>query len=370
MKRTFDRSFADFHDKAKLACFSIKNDKRPHEITYASGTKWLFHCDKCPHSFMKSIDTVTLRGVWCPFCANQALCGDRNCKTCFEKSYEYHAGALAEHWSSKNAKMAHEVSRGSNKKYYHHCIECEHDFLMNPSSILGKKYWCNFCANRARCPESEDCSKCFANTFASWDAEKVSCWASRNVGVPYDYARASHHHAYFDCKDCRKCFRMRIDKVTVRDQWCPNCQTSKSSKNVEALSSVLQSFAGITFTKENVVKCEGRNLHWDFVVSNGANVFYIENDGEHHFSLLKNMQISRLYDGDAGKKCFADQRAKDLLKDDHIGKTNGLLFRVSYRQLRVVGQLVAEMIKQSNSGVTGVVYMDEEAYKDWGPIEL
>lgn len=125
----------------------------------------------------------------------------------------------------------------------------------------------------------------------------------------------------------------------------------------------------VTFTKEVVVKCNGRNLRWDFVVTTGQNVFYIENDGEQHFSAEKTMQIRRVEDFYVGREYFADQRAKDLLKDDHIRTTNGLLFRVSYRQLRVIGELVEKMVKQSIAGVTGVVYVDEEAYKDWGPIE-
>lgn len=363
------RTFADFEDKAKLACFSDKNDKRPEEITYASGVKRLFECDKCPHSFMKSIDVVTLKGVWCPYCANQALCGDRDCKTCFEKSYEHHAGDLAKYWSPKNIKKPHEVLKGSGTKYYHHCVKCSHDFLMRPNCILGyKKYWCNFCANRARCPKSDNCSTCFEKTFASFDKEKVSCWSARNDGVPYDFARASHHYAYFDCRDCSKSFRMRIDKVTCRLQWCPKCSL-KASKNVVAISKALNKVANVNYKPEVSVKCEDRNLRWDFAVKNGGKVFYIENDGEQHFSVAKTMQLKRDWDAEAGWEHFVDQRRKDLLKDEHIRKTNGLLFRVSYMQLSIISQLVQEMIEQSNSGKTGVVYMDETAYKDWGPLE-
>lgn len=275
------RTFADFEDKEKLACYSDKNDKRPHEITYASGIKRLFECDKCPHSFMKSIGVVTLRKVWCPYCANQALCGDRSCKYCFEKSYEHHSNGLATHWSGFNDKDAHEVFKCSNTKYFHHCVECDHHFLMSPASIVGKGTWCNFCANRDRCPESANCNKCFENTFASFDFKKVSCWSESNEHSPYDYALASHHYAWFDCSECSECFKMRIDKVTLRDQWCPNCQTNKSSKNVESISTKLMTYKGVTFTKENVVKCNGRFLRWDFVVTNGPKVFYIENDNQH-----------------------------------------------------------------------------------------
>lgn len=75
------------------------------------------------------------------------------------------------------------------------------------------------------------------------------------------------------------------------------------------------------------------------------------------------------WDAEAGWEHFVDQRRKDLLKDEYTRRTNGLLFRVSYMQLSIISQLVQEMIEQSNSGKTGVVYMDETAYKDWGPLE-
>lgn len=117
------------------------------------------------------------------------------------------------------------------------------------------------------------------------------------------------------------------------------------------------------------MKCEDRNLRWDFVVKNGGKVFYIENDGEQHFSAISLTQLRRDWDAESAWKHFVDQRRKDLLKDEYTRKTNGLLFRVSYKQLSIIGQLVQEMIEQSNSGKTGVVYMDKAAYKDWGPLE-
>lgn len=363
------RSFADFEDKQKLACFSDKNDKLPHEITHVSGRKMLFDCDKCLHTFYKRICHVTMDNSWCPYCSDQLLCGDIECTYCFEKSYAYHAGELAKHWSDRNTKKAHEVIRGSGTKYFHHCVECDHHFLMSPQSIIGKDTWCNFCANRARCPESDNCEKCFANTFASYDPEKVACWSSSNEKGPYEFAVASHHYAFFDCDVCNTHFRKRIDKVSIVDQWCPTCQKKGSSKNVEAISKKLNGIQGVTFTTEKSVKCNGRNLRWDFVVKHGNNmVFHIENDGEQHFSMEKNMLIRRVTDIDIGKEYFRDQRAKDLLKDDHTRTSNGTLFRVTFRQRRQLDKLVEEMIQISGSGVTGVIYMDKELYRGWGPI--
>lgn len=361
------RSFADFEDKEKLACFSDKNDKRPHEIAYATGKKFIFECRKCGHQFAKSISKVTIMNRWCPYCGNQELCGDKSCLYCFEKSYENHSNGLAKHWSDKNEKKAHEVYKRSGVKYFHHCVKCDHHFFMSPEKI-GRGAWCNFCANRARCPESANCDKCFQNTFASYSADKVACWSSSNERRPYDFALYSHRYALFDCQECSKSFRKMIAKAAYADQWCPECASNKASRNVESISAKLMSHEKVKFTKENVVKCSGRHLRWDFVVANGTNTFYIENDGIQHFSMEKNMMIRRVKDIEVGKAFFVDQRVKDLLKDEHILTNNKLLFRVSYRQLDMIERLVETMIEKSNAGATGVVYMDKEMYKDWGPI--
>lgn len=137
---------------------------------------------------------------------------------------------------------------------------------------------------------------------------------------------------------------------------------------MQAISKALNAIDDVTYTKENTVKCNGRNLRWDFVVQNGNNLFHIESDGEQHFSLKANMHMSRIIDEDKGRKHFADQRTKDLLKDVRIRNMKGLLFRVSYRQLKKLDGLVKEMIQKSNEGAKGVVYMDRKLYANWEPI--
>ena len=61
------RTFADFEDKAKLACFSDENEKRPHEIAYGSSKVYLFECDKCNHEMYQAIHGVTRGRSWCGF---------------------------------------------------------------------------------------------------------------------------------------------------------------------------------------------------------------------------------------------------------------------------------------------------------------
>lgn len=270
----------------------------------------------------------------------------------------------------KNTLRPDEVVFGSASTFWFTCAKCKHDFQLSIDKIARRGQWCAFCANRKLCPVPQDCATCFEKTFAGRYPQKALYWSdTKNTLMADQVVFGSVKRIWFTCDACGHEFRQSLDQMHRTSSWCPVCARKNESKNVIALTKSLQSMSQVTFTKEVVVKCNGRNLRWDFVVTTGQNVFCIENDGEQHFSAEKTMQIRRVEDFYVGREYFADQRAKDLLKDDHIRTTNGLLFRVSYRQLRVIGELVEKMVKQSIAGVTGVVYMDEEAYKDWGPIE-
>lgn len=47
----------------------------------------------------------------------------------------------------------------------------------------------------------------------------------------------------------------------------------------------LDGHASIQYTPEVTVKCAGRNLRWDMVVTEEHGKFHIESDGLHHFTL-------------------------------------------------------------------------------------
>ena len=46
----------------------------------------------------------------------------------FEKSFASHE--KAKYWSDKNELNQHEVSKGSDKKFYFNCDKCGHEFIM------------------------------------------------------------------------------------------------------------------------------------------------------------------------------------------------------------------------------------------------
>jgi len=438
------RTFADFEDKEKVACYSPLNELCPDEVAFSSHLTCIFTCNKCDEDFSRVVQLVTDRGAWCPCCSTSTICLKPGCEICYKKSFEYQFPDKAKHWSDKNrvqacrvrsrsnkkyifdcecghefvsalAKVAvgkwcpycsgnklcldskncfncfsrsfasfeaskvsqwsdikndvspHQVAISSSKKYWFDCKECNHSFEAALKDVVQKSNWCAFCANLKRCKDVRNCETCFSKTFASFeDKDKVRSWSASNKLKPYDVAISSNSIALFDCYKCTKTFKSFISSVTSSQRvWCPHC--AHINKNMESLETLF-SRKGFSYDKETPVKLNNRNLRWDMVVTNESNVFFIESDGRQHFSLKGIMNINRDPDKYLARRKFIDQRTRDLLKEDHIEKTNGLLFRVSYRQLKVMNKLVDEMIEKSNSGLTGVVYMDEELYKDWGPI--
>lgn len=366
------RSFADYENRARLACFSDKNDKRPHEIAFWSRKKYIFKCDVCHHEIHQQIVGVTSGKAWCGFCANRRLCPlEEDCLVCYQKTFAHHSPEKALCWNyEKNTLWPDEVVYGSGSKFWFTCSKCKHDFQQTLDKVTRKdNRWCAFCYNFRLCPVPRDCSTCFQKTFAGKYPEKARCWSeTRNKLRADQVVFGSRSKFWFKCDECEHEFRMGLDSIKTKGLWCPECACNNTSKIVRALTQTLSSFADVKFTKEETVRCNKRPLRWDFVVSNANKPFWIEADGTQHFTLREMMGIMRTKNVAKAKARFSDQRRRDLLKEEHIRKIDGLLFRVSYKQLKEIEILVKEMIEKSNAGVTGVVYMDKELYKDWGPI--
>ena len=93
----FEKSFAS-HEKAKF--WSNKNELKPEQVYKVTAKKYYFDCDKCGHDFYMSLSHISGRNSWCPYCSNKKLCGNKDCKDCFEKSFASHEKSVF--WSNKN----------------------------------------------------------------------------------------------------------------------------------------------------------------------------------------------------------------------------------------------------------------------------
>lgn len=362
--KCFQLSF-QFHAPEKSQYWSRLNQKLPHQVFKGCSKKYLFDCDKCPHSFWKSPSTITVPGgSWCGLCNNKTLCGRDECITCYEKTFAFKHPERLPNWSSKNTLLPNQVFLGTSVKYLFDCEKCGHEIKLSPNDISGGNKWCGFCANKALCG-TEDCMICYEKTFAYHEKEKSLCWSSKNEKKPHQVFRYSNKKYFFDCETCEREFEMIIENITQNRSWCPTC--SPCSKSEEAIKTKLATLENVKTEKEETIYLNNRALRWDFVVTIGLNKFYLETDGKQHFHLKNYMGISRTKDPIKGLEKFRDQRVRDHLKEDYIRRTNKLLFRVSYRQLKQMGTLVDKMISESESGRTGVVYMDS-IYNDWEPI--
>lgn len=359
----FEKTFA-FHEQEKSLHWSTSNKLLPHEVFSSCNKKFIFDCERCLHSFSKSPNSITSTNAWCGFCDNKALCGEDWCVICYEKTFEFKHPEKSLCWSSKNIKKPNEVFASTGVKYYFDCSECGHELHLSPHKISGRNRWCKYCTNQELCG-SEDCNICYEKTFLCHEPEKSLCWSSKNKKTPDQVFRCANAKYIFDCDDCHEEFEMLLMNISRRGDWCTNC--SPCSKYEEAIKTKLATLENTKTEKEETIYLNNRPLRWDFVVTTGSTRFYIEVDGSQHFNLANHMGISRTKDPIIGLEKFRDQRVRDHLKEDYIRRTNKLLFRVSYRQLKQIGTLVDKMISESESGRTGVVYMDS-IYNDWEPI--
>jgi hypothetical protein len=78
-KGCFEKSFAS-HPKSKFLINEKKVNLR--NIFKSNLNKYWFNCNESNHKFETSIANIS-QNSWCPYCTNQKLCEDIECKECF-----------------------------------------------------------------------------------------------------------------------------------------------------------------------------------------------------------------------------------------------------------------------------------------------
>lgn len=367
------RSFAVLVDAAKVAAWSVRNEKRPHEVAMYSSAKISFECGACGHGFDIILNNVTGKQQrWCPFCAGKRICGNENCASCFPRTFAgFDDASKVAAWSVRNEKRPHEVAISSDYEGRFDCRTCGHDFEARLSGVTGKqRRWCPFCANQRICG-SASCDSCIVRSFAGFeDRDKIATWSARNDKRPHQVAISSHETFLFNCS-CACEFEARLCDVTgKRRQWCPHCAGSRN-KGMQALLAALQALAPSAIVKrEDRIESEGRRLQIDARVTHGEHEFYVESDGPQHFSregMLGVQKKQGTADPDklaAVEEAFRDQLDRDRLKERTLRKARKLLFRFSYRQHGEMDRLVTDMLAKAALPRVGgeTVYMDPEFY--------
>ena len=215
----FDRSFAS-HPKAKYWDYN-KNKVNPRNIFKGTKNKYFFNCGTCGHLFYKNVNSIKIS--WCPYCANKKLCGNKNCKICFDKSFESHL--KSKNWViDKNKDKPIEILKRSSKYGLFKCNICNHIFKLIISSVTNKKHpqWCPYCANKKLCG-NKDCIICFNKSFKSHPKSKFFDMRKNKINPIYIFKKSLIKY-WFSCNKCNHSFKSGMDKITRhKSQWCPYC---------------------------------------------------------------------------------------------------------------------------------------------------
>lgn len=247
-KTCFNKSFASINLISNIS-WSNKNVYKKHEVLKSGDKVYLFHCDECNHTFDTQIKTIT-RGDGCPFCSNKRLCGDINCKICFDKSFA--SFEKSKYILNENPYL---IVKGSHKQYNFNCDKCQHIFISTPEQVIFNR-WCNYCANKILC-SNENCNLCFNKSFASinkslyWDYEK-------NNGKPRDYFKSSCKEFWFNCNKCSRNFENRLSHISS-GVWCGYCIKRHSKGQIEWLNFIQ--------IKDGIIIQHAENIG-EFIISN------------------------------------------------------------------------------------------------------
>jgi hypothetical protein len=196
---------------------------KPRDVFKSSDKKYWFVCDMegCKHEFESSLNNITT-GTWCPYCASQKLCDDKECKQCLGKSFASNVERSNCWHPIKNVAKPRDIFKLCNNKYWFVCDKdgCKHEFESRLNDI-SRKQWCPYCASKKLC-DDKDCKQCFEKSFAS-NVERSNCWhPTKNTSKPRDVFKSSDDKYWFVCdKDgCKHEFESSLSDIT-RGTWCP-----------------------------------------------------------------------------------------------------------------------------------------------------
>lgn len=231
-KIPFLKSFASC-EKSKF--WSNKNKLDPTNVKINSHKMFIFDCGVCGHEFKSKLYNINF-GRWCPYCSNNKMCGDINCRTCFNKSFAVHNKSI--YWSDRNTFEPYQVFKSSTTKAYFICNNCGHEFFMKLNNI-NNGGWCPYCASRKLC-DNNDCELCFNKSFASHHKSKY--WSKKNKNKPRSVFLNSKQKFIFDCGQCNH--EILISLLSINSgSWCCFCANQKLCLKKNCIICFNKSFA-------------------------------------------------------------------------------------------------------------------------------
>ena len=266
-----NESFAS-HEKAKF--WSSINQLKPEEVFLNSHKSYWFDCQECNHSYESILNNINMNNSGCPYCYNRKLC--ESCDICKIKSFASHE--KSKFWSNKNILNPNEVFKGSEKKYYFNCDNCNHELFISLKQITCQGHWCSYCTHQKLC-ENNNCEFCFNNSFASIERSK---YLHDNSIKPRSLFKSTNKTFDFNCDLCNIVFKCQLSDVT-KGVWCPFCVNKTEKFLYDKLNEKYISLK----PQYKVHWCKNINyLPFDFVIEERKII--IELDGKQHFEQIKN----------------------------------------------------------------------------------
>ncbi len=125
--------------------WSKDNDIIPRMVFKQSNNKRIFNCLKCKHTYISAVNKYYRNNGCCPYCANQKLCEDNKCETCFNKSFASHP--KVSQLSPNSTIIPRKVFKGSEIRCTFNCDKCNSEFESLLYNILTG-YWCPYCKKK------------------------------------------------------------------------------------------------------------------------------------------------------------------------------------------------------------------------------
>lgn len=271
-----EKSFAS-HERSKY--WSKENKVEPRNVFKGSDTKYLFDCD-CGHIFRSTLGNIIINGTWCPYCSNNKLCFDKNCKICLYKSFACHD--RSKYWSKENKIEPRNVFKASDNKYKFDC-DCNHTFESKLGHITVDGIWCPYCSNSKLCSDN-NCKICFEKSFASHERSKY--WSKENKIESRYVFKVSGKKYLFDCPYCNEIYEGILSNITVNNTWC-SCTINKTEAK---LYDFLTNTCKMQVEKQAKFDwCKNKKLlPFDFYIEKYKLI--IELDGPQHFKQISNWQ--------------------------------------------------------------------------------
>lgn len=297
-----------------------KNKCDPNRLSYGSHKKVWWIC-KYGHEWESEVKRRTLSGQGCPFCSHRQV-------SVSESVQVTHPDLVTEWHPEKNKILPSQIRWGSNKEIWW-LGKCGHEWKTQLVKRTKRGYGCPYCGHRKLCKESS-LSYLYPNLC-------LELHPTKNILTSDDVFAHSTKKMWWLCNKCNCEW-----EATVKQRHktkCPICSVKSSGELL--IKFVLNKYNLSYKCQFREYQCRDHNpLPFDFAVFLNNRIFFIEYQGEGHYSPIRIRGISKKH---------ADKSYRNIVKHDGIKKDYCLKNRISllcipYWEKKNIEKLILEFI--------------------------